>query len=332
MSEIDQSSICPPLIIRPVEKSPIDTITLEDSEDLFAEDKNEDDEPVEVIDENDICQFIENNDLPNTSLSSLEPDFFQDSQEVKKHEEPVEVIDEDEVSPSIEVVDLDMEKPKKIIKLSEEDYEWNNDRSSHFYNITLQKSLPLGIYDKRLTPFKSAFEKEVHRIALENSKRTRSVARKLNYISNENSTKQKSPVKKSPIKKSSETKENSPIKKSGEKKDKFPSKKSSETKEKSPSKKSSDKEPKIQKKTSAFDKEIVKVKFPSKELSEIKDKSPSKSDAAKEPKVQKKSSEQEPSEFDKEIQKLVKQKNKNIRGTKRVPKKPSRYGRYSIFE
>ena len=325
MSEIDQSSICPPLIIRPVEKSPIDTITLEDSEDLFAEDKNEDDEPVEVIDENDICQFIENNDLPNTSLSSLEPDFFQDSQEVKKHEEPVEVIDEDEVSPSIEVVDLDMEKPKKIIKLSEEDYEWNNDRSSHFYNITLQKSLPLGIYDKRLTPFKSAFEKEVHRIALENSKRTRSVARKLNYISNENSTKQKSPVKKSPIKKSSETKENSPIKKSGEKKDKFPSKKSSETKEKSPSKKSSDKEPKIQKKTSAFDKEIVKVKFPSKELSEIKDKSPSKSDAAKEPKVQKKTSEQEPSEFDKEIQKLVKQKNKSIRSAKRKPKIPSRF-------
>ena len=320
MSEIDQSSICPPLIIRPVETSPIDTITLEDSEDLFAEDKNEDEEPVEVIDENDICQFIENNDLPNTSLSSLEPDFFQDSQEVKKHEEPVEVIDEDEVSPSIEVVDLDMEKPKKIIKLSEEDYEWNNDRSSHFYNITLQKSLPLGIYDKRLTPFKSAFEKEVHKIALENSKRTRSVARKLNYISNENSTKQKSPVKKSPDKKPSETKENSPIKKSGEKKNK------------SPSKKSSDKEPKVQKKTSAFDKEILNVKFPSKELSEIKDKSPSKSDAAKEPKVQKKSSEQEPSEFDKEIQKLVKQKNKNIRGTKRVPKKPSRYGRYSIFE
>jgi len=97
-------------------------------------------------------------------------------------------------------------------------------------------------------------------------------------------------------------------------------------------KKSSDKEPKIQKKTSAFDKEIVKVKFPSKELSEIKDKSPSKSDAAKEPKVQKKSSEQEPSEFDKEIQKLVKQKNKNIRGAKRVPKKPPRYGIYSIFE
>merc|ERR1712029_894362 len=92
----------------------------------------------------------------------------------------------------------------------------------HFYNITLQKSLPLGIYDKRLTPFKSAFEKEVHKIALENSKRTRSVARKLNYISNENSTKQKSPVKKP-----SETKGNSPIKKSGEKKNKSPSKKSS---------------------------------------------------------------------------------------------------------
>ena len=322
MSEIDQSSICPPLIIRPVEKSHIDTITLEDSEDLLAEDKNEDDEPVEVIDENDICQFIENNDLPNTSLSSLEPDFFQDSQEIKKHkgDKSVEVIDEDDICPTIEVVDLDVEKPKKIIKLSEEDYEWNNDRSSHFYNITLQKSLPLGIYDKRLTPFKSAFEKEVHKIALENSKRTRSVARKLNYISNENSTKQKSPVKKSPDKKPSETKENSPIKKSGEKKNK------------SPSKKSSDKEPKVQKKTSAFDKEILNVKFPSKELSEIKDKSPSKSDAAKEPKVQKKSSEQEPSEFDKEIQKLVKQKNKNIRGTKRVPKKPSRYGRYSIFE
>ena len=322
MSEIDQSSICPPLIIRPVEKSHIDTITLEDSEDLLAEDKNEDDEPVEVIDENDICQFIENNDLPNTSLSSLEPDFFQDSQEIKKHkgDKSVEVIDEDDICPTIEVVDLDVEKPKKVIKLVEEDYEWNNDRSSHFYNITLQKSLPLGIYDKRLTPFKSAFEKEVHRIALENSKRTRSVARKLNYISNENSTKQKSPVKKSPDKKISETKENSPIKKSGEKKNK------------SPSKKSSDKEPKVQKKTSAFDKEILNVKFPSKELSEIKDKSPSKSDAAKEPKVQKKSSEQEPSEFDKEIQKLVKQKNKNIRGTKRVPKKPSRYGRYSIFE
>ena len=251
----------------------------------------------------------------------MEPDFFQDSQEIKKHDKSVEVIDEYvDISPSIEVVDLDVEKPKKIIKLSEEDYEWNNDRSSHFYNITLQKSLPLGIYDKRLTPFKSAFEKEVHKIALENSKRTRSVARKLNYISNENSTKQKSPVKKSPVKKPSETKENSPIEKSGEKKNKFPSKKSSETKEKSPSKKSSDKEPKVQKKTSAFDKEIVKVK------------SPSKSDAAKEPKVQKKSSEQEPSEFDKEIQKLVKQKNKNIRGTKRVPKKPSRYGRYSIFE
>ena len=321
MSEIDQSSICPPLIIRPVETSPIDTITLEDSEDLFAEDKNEDEEPVEVIDENDICQFIENNDLPNTSLSSLEPDFFQDSQEIKKHDKSVEVIDEYvDISPSIEVVDLDVEKPKKIIKLVEEDYEWNNDRSSHFYNITLQKSLPLGIYDKRLTPFKSAFEKEVHKIALENSKRTRSVARKLNYISNENSTKQKSPVKKSPVKKPSETKENSPIEKSGEKKNKFPSKKSSETKEKSPSKKSSDKEPKVQKKTSAFDKEI------------LKDKSPSKSDAAKEPKVQKKSSEQEPSEFDKEIQKLVKQKNKNIRGAKRVPKKPSRYGIYSIFE
>ena len=321
MSEIDQSSICPPLIIRPVETSPIDTITLEDSEDLFAEDKNEDEEPVEVIDENDICQFIENNDLPNTSLSSLEPDFFQDSQEIKKHDKSVEVIDEYvDISPSIEVVDLDVEKPKKIIKLVEEDYEWNNDRSSHFYNITLQKSLPLGIYDKRLTPFKSAFEKEVHKIALENSKRTRSVARKLNYISNENSTKQKSPVKKSPVKKPSETKENSPIEKSGEKKNKFPSKKSSETKEKSPSKKSSDKKPKVQKKTSAFDKEI------------LKDKSPSKSDAAKEPKVQKKTSEQEPSEFDKEIQKLVKQKNKNIGGAKRVPKKPSRYGIYSIFE
>ena len=323
MSEIDQSSICPPLIIRPVEKSPIDTITLEDSEDLFAEDKNEDDEPVEVIDENDICQFIENNDLPNTSLSRLEPDFFQDSQEIKKHDKSVEVIDEYvDISPSIEVVDLDVEKPKKIIKLVEEDYEWNHDRSSHFYNITLQKSLPLGIYDKRLKPFESEFEKEVHKIALENSKRTRSVARKLDCIS-----KEKSPVKKSsetkeksPVKKSSETKENSPVKKSGEKKDKFPSKKSS------------DKEPKIQKKTSAFDKEIVKVKFPSKELSEIKDKSPSKSDAAKEPKVQKKTSEQEPSEFDKEIQKLVKQKNKNIRGAKRVPKKPPRYGIYSIFE
>ena len=257
MSEIDQNSVCPPLIIRTVEKSPIDTITLGDSEDLFAED----DEPVEVIDELDICQFIERNDLPNTSLSSLEPDFFQDSQEIK--DKSIEILDSQEITKqekSIEIVDLEMEltaKPKKKSKL-DEDYEWNNDRSSHFYNITLQKSLPLGIYDKRLKPFESEFEKEVHKIALENSKRTRSVARKLEYFYKEKSA--KSPSKKSPVKKSSEYKENSPAKKS--------------------------------------------------------------SDDAKETKVQKKS---EPSEFDKEIQKLVKQKNKSIRSAKRKPKIPSRF-------
>ena len=256
MSEIDQNSVCPPLIIRTVEKSPIDTITLGDSEDLFAED----DEPVEVIDELDICQFIERNDLPNTSLSSLEPDFFQDSQEIK--DKSIEILDSQEITKqekSIEIVDLEMEltaKPKKKSKL-DEDYEWNNDRSSHFYNITLQKSLPLGIYDKRLKPFESEFEKEVHKIALENSKRTRSVARKLEYFYKEKSA--KSPSKKSPVKKSSETKENSPAKKSSD---------------------------------------------------------------AKETKVQKKS---EPSEFDKEIQKLVKQKNKSIRSAKRNPKIPSRF-------
>jgi len=275
MSEIDQNSVCPPLIIRTAEKSPIDTITLGDSEDLFAED----DEPVEVIDELDICQFIERNDLPNTSLSSLEPDFFQDSQEIK--DKSIEILDSQEITKqekSIEIVDLEMEltaKPKKKSKL-DEDYEWNNDRSSHFYNITLQKSLPLGIYDKRLKPFESEFEKEVHKIALENSKRTRSVARKL-----ENISKEKSPSKKSPFKKFSEIKEKSPVKKSSETKEFV--EKSSETKENSPAKKSSD---------------------------------------AKETKVQKKS---EPSEFDKEIQKLVKQKNKSIRGAKRKPKIPSRF-------
>jgi len=267
MSEIDQNSVCPPLIIRTAEKSPIDTITLGDSEDLFAED----DEPVEVIDELDICQFIERNDLPNTSLSSLEPDFFQDSQEIK--DKSIEILDSQEITKqekSIEIVDLEMEltaKPKKKSKL-DEDYEWNNDRSSHFYNITLQKSLPLGIYDKRLKPFESEFEKEVHKIALENSKRTRSVARKLEYF-----YKEKSPSKKSPVKKSSETKEKSPVKKSSETKENSPAKKSSETKE---------------------------------------------------TKVQKKSSSQ-PSEFDKEIQKLVKQKNKSIRSAKRKPKIPSRF-------
>merc|ERR1711860_58726 len=230
MSEIDQNSVCQPLIIRTVEKSPIDTITLGDSEDLLAED----DEPVEVIDELDICQFIERNDLPNTSLSSLEPDFFQDSQEIKN--KSIEILDSQEIEKqekAIEIVDLEMEltaKPKKKSKL-DEDYEWNNDRSSHFYNITLQKSLPLGIYDKRLKPFESEFEKEVHKIALENSKRTRSVARKLEYIS-----KEKSPSKKSPSKKSTEIKEKSPVKKT---KEKFVEK-SSETKEKSPVKKSSE--------------------------------------------------------------------------------------------
>merc|ERR1711860_384655 len=254
MSEIDQNNVCPPLIIRTVEKSPIDTITLGDSEDLFAED----DEPVGVIDELDICQFIERNDLPNTSLSSLEPDFFQDSQEIK--DKSIEILDSQEITKQekyIEIVDLEMElttKPKKKSKL-DEDYEWNNDRSSHFYNITLQKSLPLGIYDKRLKPFESEFEKEVHKIALENSKRTRSVARKLEYISKE----------KSPSKKSTEIKEKSPFKKSSETKEKSPVKKSSETIENSPAK------------------------------------------------------------FDKEIQKLVKQKNKSIRSAKRKPKIPSRF-------
>ena len=186
--------------------------------------------------------------------------------------------------------------PKKKSKL-DEDYEWNNDRSSHFYNITLQKSLPLGIYDKRLKPFESEFEKEVHKIALENSKRTRSVARKLEYFSKEKSPSKKSPSKKSPVKKSSETKEKF-VEKSSETKEKSPVKKSSETKENSPAKKSG-------------------------ETSETKEKSPAKkSSDAKETKVQKKS---EPSEFDKEIQKLVKQKNKSIRSAKRKPKIPSRF-------
>merc|ERR1711860_246357 len=290
MSEIDQNSVCQPLIIRTVEKSPIDTITLGDSEDLLAED----DEPVEVIDELDICQFIERNDLPNTSLSSLEPDFFQDSQEIK--DKSIEILNSQEITKQekyIEIVDLEMElttKPKKKSKL-EEDYEWNNDRSSHFYNITLQKSLPLGIYDKRLKPFESEFEKEVHKIALENSKRTRSVARKLEYISKEKSAKEKSPSKKS-----SEIKEKSPVKKSSETKEKYVEK-SSETKENSPVKKSSE----------------TKENSPAKKSSETK-----------EIKVQKKSTSQ-PSEFDKEIQKLVKQKNKSIRSAKRKPKIPSRF-------
>ena len=231
MSEIEKSSVCQPIIIRSSQKSSksTDTIVLEDSD-------NENDEPVEIIEEVDICNFIDENDLLNTSI---EPAFFQDSQELKRK--------------SIETVDLATEESPspKVIKLDSNSEDWE-DRSSHFYNITQHPSLPLGICDKRLKPFNSVFEEEVSRIALENSKRTRSVARKLESMT--------SKPKSSPVKKAS------------------PKKNSSDTKK------------------------------------------------AQKTKVQKnpKSTDQ-PSEFEKEIQKLLKQKDKSIRGASRKVKMPTRF-------
>ena len=163
MSEIDQGSVCPPLTIQSAAKFPTDTIKLEDSEDLFAEIEDEDNVPVE----NDICQFSERNNFPNTSLSSSKPDFLQDIK--------------------IEIVDFELDgEPKK----SKSD----DDRSSHFCNITLQKSLPLGINDKCSKPeFSSdANETKVQKKSSEESTNEKSPAKKSSEVARETKVQRKS--------------------------------------------------------------------------------------------------------------------------------------------
>ena len=102
MSELDKTNICHPILMQKSKKSSksTETIILEDSD-------NENDEPVEIIDENDICKFIEENDVLHTSV---EPDFFQDSQESRKSIEIVDLDSSQELKrkKSIEIVDLDV--------------------------------------------------------------------------------------------------------------------------------------------------------------------------------------------------------------------------------
>ena len=70
--------------------------------------------------------------------------------------------DSDEENEPIEVIDIS--SPKIASKAKPPPVSKRKISSSHFYNVTLNPALPLGLNEKQLTPFNSVFEEEVSKL------------------------------------------------------------------------------------------------------------------------------------------------------------------------
>ena len=92
-----------------------------------------------------------------------------------KTPEPVTITldDSDEENEPIEIIDLEDNSPKIISKSKHPPVSKRKISSSHFYNVTLNPALPLGLNEKQLTPFNSVFDEEVSKL-ITNHRSTRS--------------------------------------------------------------------------------------------------------------------------------------------------------------